>query len=333
VTREVLTDQLVQRLHAADAAPVRWKALCEIYEDLLPELWHKAYPRAYPDMGAYHSMKVVAMDSCSAAIKRLGPFSSGFADIAEFWTASHLARFRFPTFFLAPTLATAILHTKPPMDLEWHSIELPFEAALFMLPKGTLVHPQYGNCAYIAYARLKKEEVYQSPLTGHPYSSLNGSFVLMAGCPEGKPLVFHYVFSLNESPIVHLQDLEAFMAGTPDNTVPELAGGTGMGDTDEALIQTAAHYLFGTLLLMLNRPDLVEKGGSLGKKKTKHGTEFWKPNIIGSRYRVQHARTSTGEGTSPRGHWRRGHWRQQVHGPHFSLRKNVWIEPVFVNPE
>ncbi len=30
--------------------------------------------------------------------------------------------------------------------------------------------------------------------------------------------------------------------------------------------------------------------------------------------------------------WRRGHWRWQVHGPRNSLRKRIWVRPVFVNP-
>jgi hypothetical protein len=29
-------------------------------------------------------------------------------------------------------------------------------------------------------------------------------------------------------------------------------------------------------------------------------------------------------------HWRRGHWRNQPHGPAFSLRKLIWLQPVIV---
>jgi hypothetical protein len=43
---------------------------------------------------------------------------------------------------------------------------------------------------------------------------------------------------------------------------------------------------------------------------------------------------SAGEGTgthgTPGAHWRRGHWRSQPWGPRNSLRKNIFINPVFV---
>jgi len=32
-------------------------------------------------------------------------------------------------------------------------------------------------------------------------------------------------------------------------------------------------------------------------------------------------------------HWRRGHWRHQPHGPAFSLRKLIWIQPMLVGAD
>lgn len=37
-----------------------------------------------------------------------------------------------------------------------------------------------------------------------------------------------------------------------------------------------------------------------------------------------------GEAASISAHWRRGHWRMQPHGPQLSLRKHVFIKPMFI---
>jgi hypothetical protein len=49
--------------------------------------------------------------------------------------------------------------------------------------------------------------------------------------------------------------------------------------------------------------------------------------------RVQRGeRGELGDGThaSPHPHWRKGHWRMQAHGEKLSLRKRIFIQPVFV---
>jgi hypothetical protein len=43
-------------------------------------------------------------------------------------------------------------------------------------------------------------------------------------------------------------------------------------------------------------------------------------------------RASTAGGTL-RAHWRRGHWRNQLHGPAFSLRKLIWLQPTLVGAD
>lgn len=38
-------------------------------------------------------------------------------------------------------------------------------------------------------------------------------------------------------------------------------------------------------------------------------------------------------GGTLRTHWRRGHWRNQLHGPAFSLRKLIWLQPTLVGAD
>ncbi len=42
------------------------------------------------------------------------------------------------------------------------------------------------------------------------------------------------------------------------------------------------------------------------------------------------ARPKEGTGQGPAPHWRQGHWRHQAHGPGYSLRKLIWIQPMLV---
>jgi hypothetical protein len=96
---------------------------------------------------------------------------------------------------------------------------------------------------------------------------------------------------------------------------------------DQSLLQSAISLTVGVLLVMLERPQMVAHGSFTGKR-AKSGAEFWAPNIIGKRYRVESDLSH--HGVSPRMHWRRGHWRAQPYGERHLLRKLIWIEPTVV---
>jgi len=91
------------------------------------------------------------------------------------------------------------------------------------------------------------------------------------------------------------------------------------------------HYIFGALLIMVDRPELVSPGQLQKRVQRRQGTtsqEFWSPPILGEDYRGRSPDTDLG-GThnSPRFHWVRGFWRNQAYGPESSLRKRQWIKP------
>jgi hypothetical protein len=332
--QEALEDGLM----ALSSAPIKWKAMAEFYERHFSQMWRVCNPRVYDyGSGTYQSTKIPAIDMVTAVLKQTGFFRiPGNGAIYESFCANHLAKFGFPTYFLAPDLAVAIKQTRPPMAIDWTTMNFPMEAAVFMLPKGTLSHPEYGECAYIAYALLKAGERHTSVLTTKDYCLLNGGLILMVSCPffHRDMMVFHYNFAADKIPTIELTDIESAMAGAEDDTISWLAGDSMMDARDSRFVAEAAHYLFGTLLLMLNKPEFVEPGVSR-RKMTRNGVPIWSPNIIGRHYRLKREGMGVGDGThaSPRAHWRRGHWRDQVHGPKLSLRKQMWIEPVFVNPE
>lgn len=310
--------------------------LLDIFEKQWPDLWAKCYPRIYDGaaIGHYHSPKTPAFDMASAVMKRHMP-GTGRAEVYDYILANRLAMFGMPTYFLSSDIALAIRHTTPPMDFEWHDMELPFDAAIFMLPKGTLAHEVDGDCAYVAYARCKKGEIYPCRLVPAQKTCgiTNGGFLVMTSTLE-PPRTYHYHWpfehEVDPSPIIHLNDLESYMVKGVDDTSP-IFFPNGMEPADDRLLRKVAHFVFGALMLMLNRPELITRG-TLRKRIQKAGQlprEFWTPHIIGEHFHLRREPGPSLGGThaSPRGHWVKGTWRNQAHGPKRSLRKEIWIEP------
>lgn len=127
-----------------------------------------------------------------------------------------------------------------------------------------------------------------------------------------------------------------------------LATDEDLTEADKPFLDGIGVIVFGTLLAMNARPELVEKARLLHRvpgKGDKPAREFWLPNIIGSKYKVKREvpkivsgkfvveQREHGTHASPRLHWRRGHYRQQSFGPQRRERKTIWIEPCLVGAE
>jgi hypothetical protein len=300
-----------------------------------PQLWKVCYPRIYhdPRSGQYYSSKLPARQMMTIAQKMM----AGTVDASEkyeFHLASHLSKFRMPMFWLSPSMAQAIKLTAPPGKFNWYEMPLPFDAGIFMMPKGSLVHPTDGDASFICYARFRAGVEYRAPLIPSiPYTSFNGSMILAAAVESG--YFIHWNIPLNfYGPMItlpELQDLIQRHSCNEHRTAVPLRDG-GMKPGDHALGLDVAHYVLSTLMLMTARPDLVT-GSSLSHrlpaKKSREPKEFWNPAIIGEHYKVRHeARPSQG-GThsSPRFHWVKGFLRDHSYGPGRTQHKTLWIEP------
>lgn len=118
-------------------------------------------------------------------------------------------------------------------------------------------------------------------------------------------------------------------------------------EEDSGFVEKMGVIVFGTILAMNARPQLVEHGKLIKRvAKADKIREFWSPNIIGAKYKFKrevpqvvkgkfvHAPgRETGTHASPRMHWRRGHYRNQPVGPGRKERKNIWIEPCLIGAE
>jgi hypothetical protein len=128
-------------------------------ERSMPAEWKVAYPRAYRDAGGRFSPKLPAVDFVGALWKRKRVGRDGLGeiehDVLRIFGAA--AKYRMPTFFVAPDLVVGLEKTAPPMAVNWRELRLPYEAGVLMLPcdRGGEADAGCGDCAYIASRQLQ----------------------------------------------------------------------------------------------------------------------------------------------------------------------------------
>jgi len=301
----------------------------ELMEKCDPDLWRRCYPRIYEAPGGYHSPKLPAYQLFAIAHKIRQGYQ-GDTDTVEMAWACRLVEKKVPTYWVSRDLAEAVRQTMPPVAFDWCSSRLPFEGAVFMLPKGLIRHPDYGDASFVSYARVRAGEQLRNYATNNAVDSGVNSLIIVAHTEPADCLLHQ---SLPKVPI-DLQKLDALVTGGTSHSseapcIPGLDNKLTPNDTSSLL--SSIHLLVGLLLLMLRRPDLVERGSIQKTTPAKNGAparEFWQPGIIGRNYRIRRVYVPQGGShISPRGHWVRGYYRDQPHGPQRSQHKEAWVEP------
>ncbi len=310
-------------------------------EKAFPAFWPSVYPRSYNEPAGFSSPRHLAADLLGLLVKppvrqqELG----GVNLLSQFSTfaAVSMAALSVPVFFVGPDLLQALALTSPPDRLRWDEMKLPFDACSFMLPRGSLVHPTVGECRYIWYARLNKSTRYQHPFDKATTFGFESAHFVVRMCFGGDGQVRDMIFNQIRNPTFsHLgMKMELVTDVEIEDEVPVDAfdsppAYTSADAKELELFYSALTLTVNLLLVMVERPQIVERSRPTGKR-TKKGTAFWTPNFIGQTYRLPKAvETSTEPYFKLRLHWRRGHWRSQPHGLQSSLRRLVWIEPVLV---
>jgi hypothetical protein len=254
----------------------------------------------------------------------------------QFHLANRLAEFRVPMFWLSPDIAQALKLTEPPGKLDWYNLKMPFEAGVFMMPKGSLKHPIEGDVSYIAYVRFRGSVEYGSPLI--PWrQARDGEFVpfkykmgddgifLQVQCEDTRNFFGWPLLVSDYGDLLTLSELQ-------QQTERVLKRAAGLRPGDSQLLQDVAHYLFSTVMLITARPDLITPASLDSRVRAKKGNqvkEFWNPCVIGKHYKIRRTPNPPqgGAHASPRFHWVRGFWREQPYGPRHELRKSQWVEP------
>jgi hypothetical protein len=300
--------------------------------DSRPELWAKCYPKVYEgvDGGEYHSAKLVGYFLLSAALKIEKPdvhLYQHFNETIEAIWASRLAAYRVPIFWLGREVIEALKLTTLPVTLDLTTMKLPFEAAVFMLPRGSLTYESNATdvvCASYARAAIREEILSINPAAVETITG-RGDFSVFAGMSNGLLLNWSHPW---EQPL-DIAQLDATIQDTPDSPL-QTPFQTDITTYGKHFMARVAHLVFNALQLMLARPELVSMGSLVKQIHNKKSTikSFWTPNIIGKDYRLrQESQPLGGSHASPRGHWVRGFWRDQACGPNYSQHKETWIEP------
>lgn len=310
-----------------------------VYDELAaarPDLWAKVYPRIYEEVatnGQYCSPKDLACTLIGAAVRIEQGFLGDNEKTEVVW-ASKLTAHRVPCYWLTPDLAEALKLTTPPQTLNLQTMKLPFEAAVFFLPKGTLAHEtDEGEATYVSYYRTELGEQIRSLARGRPefwFPMGNGVISILAGTTAEH--VLHWTIPtqtpVNLGQLDELIQLFGSQWQTHHSEYPLFD--SNMNDADNRFMARVTHLVLGTLVLMTARPELVTPGSLQRRiqKKDRPAREFWSPNIIGKNYRLRRLYIPQG-GThaSPRFHWVRGFYREQPYGEKHLLRKEIWVEP------
>jgi hypothetical protein len=308
-----------------------WHQLDELARER-PELWARCYPKIYEgvDGGEHYSAKLVAYFLLTVAVKIEQPevrLYEHFNETVEAIWASRLVGYRVPIFWLSREITEALKLTRLPLTLDVTTMKLPFEAAVFMLPKSSLTYrSEDTDVIFASYARAAMNEEIPSinPAAVRAISG-RGDFSVFAGILDGLLLNWSHPW---EQPL-DIGQLDATIQDLP--TEPLQTGfQTAIATDGKEFLARIAHLVFNTLRLMLARPELVSMGSLVKQVHNKRHSNraFWSPNTIGTDYRMRReSRPLGGTHTSPRGHWVRGFWRDQAHGPNYSEHKEIWIEP------
>jgi hypothetical protein len=331
---------LKELLHeAGDHRPLH-EVLVEAAETGDPDVFRMFYPRVYNNVGQWHSPKLVAAGFTEMlwGLRQIGiGEDSPTAYRLAYPGMRPFIKHRAPLFFLAPDLLKAVQQTDFKDEINWSEMPLPYEQGILVLPKDGLVHETDGECAFIFWNRLKKGD-WPGPFPYMPTLEIGFDvFSFMGYMPYVNPLWVHGNLTSTKRPTVKFG--EFFYRPEFDDYYKMPVKGLFDSDlsTDESeYLENMARVLFGTLMAINARPELVSLGQLEKKvqpKKDRPAREFWTPNIIGANYRLQRHEPAGGTHASPRIHWRRGHFRQQPYGTGRTLRKTIWMEPMLVGAE
>ena len=78
--------------------------------------------------------------------------------------AALLLRYDVPTYYVSREILAAALRTELPDAVVFEAIPFPFDALVFMLPKGTVRHPTEGDCPFLVLSRTSKGQTLSLPI-------------------------------------------------------------------------------------------------------------------------------------------------------------------------
>jgi hypothetical protein len=326
--------------HLFQIVPASWMSPEELHradrlsEKADPELWKRCYPKNYQPYKTdiYSPPKAVARLMFNLT-KKIESGYMGDCEKYEMMWACRMAQQRVPQYWVAPDLLQAILHTTPPLTLDWYNMAFPREAIAFLLPRGFLTHKDEGNIELISFSRHKIGEDIPSIASKGPitWTSANGSMIFIAKSAGG--FVTHWNMPYDAFPAIDLRALDEMVEryDQHEHTSSWLQT-LAMTKEDTRIGAVVAHLIFGLILFMQRKPEIITPATRLKRLPAKKGEtpiQLWSAPVLGMNYKIRRMPGPSLGGThaSPREHWVKGYWREQHYGEKNSLVKEVLIDP------
>lgn len=301
-----------------------------LLQKALPVMYPKTFPQFHPriyknaDRWADYRMPTLNLTALLGEIEdrplNRSLLAGNFVLQAQAVIGVQLARLKVPMFFVEKELLHACTRSAPPETVDWQNMRLPFESAIFVLPKNSIFFADGSECGHIVFGRVAAGRHVVNEFntfdTPKPY--------FMVFSTSGNGYNIHHL--INDKYNSRCADVPVNNAGEPFSI---------RMDKDEAKIsRLMMNTAINLILAMLVRPELRESGRKIGYHKKQHADVFT-PNTLGSRYRIARE-TARGASIGTCGKtvtdvtWRCGHFREQAYGKAYSLHKTIWLEPTLV---
>jgi hypothetical protein len=256
------------------------------------------------------------------------PESAITTAVASHVIAFQVIRYRVPTYYIAEDFARAVAATDLPHDLRAEDLHWPMPGIVLGFPVRFMLDYLGREVCFVNAANIDAGR-YAAP-----------AILETLKIDVSRPNVAWQCWVQHDSQIK-----SCVASHFRDGPVDEAVHNTTYLDYDKTQSATTHEYakaflarlsalMFKLLVVLNTSPRFVEAGRCIRPQKIRHGRvklcELWSPNVIGGGYRVAQENPNGGTHASPRLHYRRGHLRNQPHGPGWSMRKLIWVQPVLV---
>jgi hypothetical protein len=290
------------------------------------DLWKRLYTKNISAPNGYRSSKQLAVLNAVTIMRLRHDMVNGreekFDNVSKLALLGTQGKYNFPLYYVAAPLLQALKQTYPPSSLKWEDIKMPFSGLTFALPSGGLLDTDGSSIMFAGVAQLKANTEFLIPGVFNVKSLDVMVNKIVIFWSSGQCVFYQTLIAEMFSPMAITEDI---LTDWEQQDKEERFD----GDMPAADITAQVSRIVANLLLLMHaRPELVDKGVSIGHRHVGDTTvPCQNPTFVGKSYAVKYeSRNETNAHFTELG-WRRGHFRQQPCGPGRQEVKTIFIEP------